>query len=100
MKIDPTANDAARRIGYNDGITGKTDATRSPRRANDAPGARDNGVAVELSIQAESLARYERVVADLPEVRAERVDALKESVQAGTYRVPIEALVERLIKIL
>jgi negative regulator of flagellin synthesis FlgM len=55
---------------------------------------------VELSDGAEHLPRTRAEAAAAPDVRAERVAALKEQIQSGTYQIDDVALAEKLLDIL
>jgi negative regulator of flagellin synthesis FlgM len=55
---------------------------------------------VELSDDAEHLRRTREEAAAAPDVRAERVAALKEQIQAGAYQIDDTALAEKLLDIL
>lgn len=52
---------------------------------------------LDLSRQSLRRREMEAVLADLPEIRAELVAVLRESVQAGQYRVDPEAVAEKII---
>ena len=53
---------------------------------------------IELSDAARSLATTHRVVADAPEIRADRVAELKTAIANGTYSVDSRTLARSLIK--
>ncbi|HHX64920.1 MAG TPA: flagellar biosynthesis anti-sigma factor FlgM [Chloroflexi bacterium] len=98
MKIDPTFSGAARNRGYVESVNGRPDAVSPKRRGGTV--ADERAVSVEVSLQAEKLERYRQIANELPDVRVEKVAQIKEAVEAGTYRVPVQALVERLLKVL
>jgi negative regulator of flagellin synthesis FlgM len=52
---------------------------------------------VELSDRARALQVAQEALAKLPEIRQDRVEPLKKMVKAGAYRVPGEAVAERLL---
>lgn len=73
-----------------------------------AEGARATGAAqagegvtgrdqLTLSDQARLLSKAQASLADQPEVRAEKVEPLKQAIESGAYQVPVHQLVRRLI---
>jgi negative regulator of flagellin synthesis FlgM len=72
------------------------DGARSSRADIQVRGAggRDQ---LTLSDQAQVLARARAALNEQPEIRAEKVEELRQSVEAGTYQVPHEKLVRRLM---
>jgi negative regulator of flagellin synthesis FlgM len=60
---------------------------------NSVQSARDEA---EFSSFAVELARVSAELKNVPEVRQERVDALKEKVEAGEYRPPLEKVAHNL----
>jgi negative regulator of flagellin synthesis FlgM len=52
---------------------------------------------VQLSEEARALQRLAEAVAATPDVDVARVQALRQQIEAGTYKVPIEALMSRLL---
>jgi flagellar biosynthesis anti-sigma factor FlgM len=82
---------------------GVTPQTRQVRAAQDErwvaspavqPPAEDR---VELSDRARALQVAQGALSQLPEVRTERVEAVKSLVQSGRYQVPSEVLAERML---
>lgn len=53
---------------------------------------------VTLSPEGRELQALQRRLAELPEVRAEKVQALRERILRGEYHVPAEAIAERLLE--
>lgn len=53
---------------------------------------------VELSPDAQMIRRLVQQVSDLPEVRDKLVEGLCQKVKEGTYHVPIDRLVQKLVK--
>jgi negative regulator of flagellin synthesis FlgM len=53
---------------------------------------------VDLSIRSKELKRIEEVVASAPDVRAERVEALKKLIEDGKYEVDSKALAQKMIE--
>lgn len=54
--------------------------------------------AVSVSAAASRLQRIEAALAALPEIDGARVEALRQQVESGTYRVDAERLADRLIE--
>lgn len=52
---------------------------------------------VQISAQARALQQLDRAVRESPEVREERVQALREAIQNGTYQVDAQTVAERLL---
>ena len=53
-----------------------------------------------LSDRARLLAKSRAFLNEVPEVRTDLVDGLRKEVEAGTYKVPIEALAKKLVTLL
>lgn len=53
-----------------------------------------------LSERAKALAKARAALEETPEVRSDRVDALKEKIDSGNYQVNFEALASKLMKYL
>ena len=67
-------------------------ATQAGGRAQGA----DRRDQLTLSAQAQVLAKARAALDEVPEIRADKVEALRRSVEAGTYRVPHKQLARRL----
>ena len=68
----------------------KVDATvdASPRGSEDT---------VQLSDQAQDIARIQRALAQLPEIDEARVKEIRDQIANGTYTVDVEALAEKIL---
>ncbi len=55
--------------------------------------------AVSISKAARELQEARKAVQDAPDMRQAKVEAIKKQVQDGTYQVPMEALVEKLMSL-
>jgi negative regulator of flagellin synthesis FlgM len=77
---------------------GKTDP--QPERAAQHSAARPQHDQLTISDRARELAMAREAVANVPDVRENVVQALRDQIQAGTYQVPQEKLVERLLALL
>ena len=53
---------------------------------------------VDLSMRSKELKRIEEVVASAPDVRTERVEALKKLIEDGKYEVDSKALAQKMIE--
>ena len=53
---------------------------------------------VDLSSQSKEMNKISEVLAAAPDVRAEKVDALKKQVESGQYQVNSDAVAEKMIK--
>jgi negative regulator of flagellin synthesis FlgM len=68
----------------------KTDATRPVRPAS-------GGDSVSLSHQARWLQAAREALAEIPEIREERVAAIRAQIEAGTYKVDGEKIADKMI---
>ncbi len=55
--------------------------------------------AVSISQAAKEMQEVQKAVRDAPDVREDKVAEIKKQIQDGTYRVPAEAVVEKLLSI-
>lgn len=62
-----------------------------------SPGQRPTADRVELSDRARALHAAREALSQLPQIRQDRVEALKRLVVAGTYGVPGEKVAERML---
>ena len=53
---------------------------------------------VELSIQSKEINRINDILKETPEVRSEKIAALKKQIEEGEYNVDAEAVADRMIK--
>lgn len=67
-------------------------------RAGEVRDARGNSANVEISDTARLMRKATDVVNGAPDVRAEKVAALKKAIQEGTYRVDAEKVAEKVIE--
>jgi len=69
-----------------------------------AAAARTTGVAaspdvkVDFSSKSQDFVQIKSAIAQLPEVREEKVDALKEQIQSGTYKIDSAGVAEKMVK--
>lgn len=93
MKIEPNGNEIQRmqqvRAVRATQATSSTQASSSADRADQA----------QLSNRGVELAKARAALSTVPEVREDRVAALKSQVQAGTYKVPVEALAAKMMRV-
>jgi flagellar biosynthesis anti-sigma factor FlgM len=94
MKIEP--NGTSR---LNPAETEATRAAEKASRANESAnvGGLSSKDQATLSDRAKVLAKAYAALEDVPEVRSAQVEPLKEQVQNGTYSVPQEEVVKRLL---
>lgn len=59
--------------------------------------AKDGGDRVELSDKARALLVASDAIAQLPHIRADKVESLKQSIKDGSYHVPGEKIAERIL---
>jgi negative regulator of flagellin synthesis FlgM len=53
---------------------------------------------VELSPQSRDMKKIHEILADTPEIRTEKVEALKKAITEGTYKVKAEDLADKMIQ--
>lgn len=76
----------------------ESSATKAPQegRANSThPGLQ--GASVEISESAQLMKQASEIANSAPDVRADRVQSLKKSIQEGTYHVDNAAIADRLV---
>jgi negative regulator of flagellin synthesis FlgM len=71
------------------------DKPQAPREAEDKSSSGDK---VELSVQSKEMQKVYDVLQMTPDVRDEKVSALKKSIQEGQYQVDSEAVAEKIIR--
>jgi negative regulator of flagellin synthesis FlgM len=59
--------------------------------------ANDGGDRVELSDKARALLVASDAIVKLPQIRADKVESLKQSIEDGSYHVPGEKIAERIL---
>lgn len=74
---------------------GPADRNSTPQPASLPVAAEDK---VDLSAQSKEMKKVHEVLAAAPEVRAEKVAALKQQVESGQYRVDSDAVAEKMLK--
>ena len=72
-------------------------ASRRAARTDAADGSTRRADRVTVSRQAQELYRAMQAVGQQEDVRADRVDALRAQIAAGTYRVDAQGIAERLV---
>ena len=93
MKIENNGSQGISRAQRND-----AQAVEAARAAQARPAAKPESKSdrLELSDQAQMLAKARKTLDAQPEIRQEKVQALRASVENGTYQVPIAQLARRL----
>jgi negative regulator of flagellin synthesis FlgM len=71
------------------------DKPQPPKEAEDKSSSQDK---VELSVQSKEMQKVYEVLQTTPDVRDEKVSALKESIQQGQYQIDGEALAGKMIR--
>lgn len=70
------------------------DETAAQPSANPAPG----GDRVDLSTSTQDIQRVKEVLAQTPEVRLEKIRALKGQIERGEYQVDADAVADRMLQ--
>src|SRR5215207_4428827 len=97
MSIDRlSAQSAARTYVQKTEVSGANSAAKA-KSADKATGQASRADSVVLSADARSLAAAHEAVQQAPEVRAEKVDAIKQRVTDGTYHVQANVLARKLL---
>ncbi|ADH86625.1 flagellar biosynthesis anti-sigma factor FlgM [Desulfurivibrio alkaliphilus] len=84
----------------------KTDKVQQVKRnepaaaAKEPAGAAQGSDKVNLSAGTQDIQRVKEVLAQTPEVRMEKIQALKGQIERGEYRVDAEAVAERMLQTL
>ena len=71
------------------------DKPQTTKVAEDKSSSQDK---VELSVQSKEMQKVYEVLQTTPDVRDEKVSALKESIQQGQYQIDSEAVADKMIK--
>jgi negative regulator of flagellin synthesis FlgM len=71
------------------------DKPQPSKEAEDKSSSQDK---VELSVQSKEMQKVYEVLQTTPDVRDEKVSALKESIQQGQYQVDGEAVADKMIR--
>jgi len=56
-----------------------------------------NADTVQLSDQAQEMARVQRSLAQLPEIDKAKVDEIRQQIESGSYSVDVEALADKIL---
>jgi len=93
-----SAHSAARTYVQNAEVAGANSAAAKAKSAEQsASKSAGRSDSVSLSADARSLAAAREAVQQAPDVRAEKVEAIKQSVADGTYSVPASVLARKLL---
>ena len=76
----------------------EVDSVKPPSEAEPAAETVERADEMETSERARELARVQQAVEAAPEVRPDKVAALKKRIDDGTYNVPPEALADKLLE--
>ncbi|MBI4214353.1 MAG: flagellar biosynthesis anti-sigma factor FlgM [Chloroflexi bacterium] len=93
MRIDETLGTSTRTASIQ---PGHPESARQPRSSQE-PG-QPLGTQVEVSQEGRAINRARQLAAATPEVRADRVAALRAQIEAGTYRVDSRDLARRILE--
>jgi negative regulator of flagellin synthesis FlgM len=97
MSIDRlSSNSAARTYVQNAEVAGASNAAKA-KSAEQGANKAGRADSVTLSADARSLSAAREAVQQAPDVRAEKVEAIKRDVEAGTYSVPASVLARKLL---
>ncbi|HLI28756.1 MAG TPA: flagellar biosynthesis anti-sigma factor FlgM [Chloroflexota bacterium] len=99
MEIEPIGPSGVRPPGTGNGVPEVSASAPARRvdRAGNGPARLERGDTLELSARARELLRARLAVEQAPEVRAERVAALRQRLATGTYSVSPEQLARKLL---
>jgi negative regulator of flagellin synthesis FlgM len=85
---DGKPNQKVRKLHKNRDIDNKKDA-------NKADDSKDN---ISLSGEAKEINELKRLINDLPEIRSDRVDALKKAIDAGNYNIDTRKIEKKIME--
>lgn len=94
MKIQNTGSDPFNRLNV-DGVSNVDPAAKTSGSAGAVNGLAKDQAA--LSERGRALSKARAALAEVPAVRADKVQALREQIQTGAYRVPHQQLAGRLL---
>jgi negative regulator of flagellin synthesis FlgM len=63
--------------------------------ANKADDSKDK---ISLSGEAKEINELKRLMSDLPEMRSDRIDALKKAIEAGNYNIDANKIAEKILE--
>lgn len=97
MKIDSLHNSSISLVNNNQEATAESKKAQvQPQNAQAQDAAKKD--TVSLSDRSRLVARAQEIVGQTPEVRQEKVDALKAQISAGTYNVSGQTVADSMIK--
>jgi len=73
----------------------KNRETDSKDNANKADDSKDK---ISLSGQAKEINELKRLISDLPEIRSDRVDALKKAIESGNYNIDAKKIAKKILE--
>ena len=79
----------------------QTDSSQQPEKHRPATETKENSTAsdkVEISTQSRELHKVHEALQMTPDVRTEKVNALKKMIEEGQYKVDSEAVADKMIK--
>lgn len=97
MKVDPSVQEHLSSIQPAEVRGVKRGEATSAYQPAERSAAKRQEDQVTLSATAEELKRLYQTLKDLPEVREEKVRAIREAIESGDYQIPEDELIERLI---
>ncbi len=96
MKVIDIGSQSSRMSNVNQAdSSNQADKQRLSQKVKDESPSPDK---VELSAQSKEMQKIHEVLQTTPDVRAEKVAALKKRIEEGQYEVDSEALAEKMIK--
>ncbi len=102
MKVtqNPTPATTPSELGKTQGSERLNSAAKTPAETNAATSAARSasGASVEISDNARLMKRASEVAHSAPDVRKDRVTALKKSIADGTYHVDNDAIADRILE--
>jgi negative regulator of flagellin synthesis FlgM len=75
--------------------THKNHDIESKDNANKADDSKDK---ISLSGQAKEINELKRMISDLPDIRQDRIDALKKAIDAGNYDIDTKNIAEKMLE--
>ncbi len=96
MKIQDVNNDGQSIRQITQGMKPPQSEKNPPASSVSSPDAGSDRV--EISPQSRDMKKIHEVLANTPEVRTEKVAALKKAVEEGTYRVKTEDVADKMVK--
>jgi negative regulator of flagellin synthesis FlgM len=97
MKITGDGHEIAKYMNET-AIRQTKEATEKTPNPNDVPAESQQDAVVELSERSIDVRRAQEVIQSEPDVRSEKVQAIKDQIEKGTYEIDFDKTAEKMVK--